>query len=83
MATNDFRLTSIFKIIVRICMKNVDLDEKALNQQLCLMKYVYNEISNSTSHKKNKTKQNKKKNKAIIQLKTFLKLLKNFYWTSY
>ena len=61
MATNDFRLTSIFKIIVRICMKNVDLDEKALNQQLCLMKYVYNEISNSTSHKKNKTKQNKKK----------------------
>ena len=78
MATNDFRLTSIFKIIVRICMKNVDLDEKALNQQVCLMKYVYNEISNSTSHKKNKTKQNKK-NKAIIQLKTFLKLLKNFY----
>ena len=61
MATNDFRLTSIFKIIVRICMKNVDLDEKALNQQLCLMKYVYNEISNSTSHKKNKTKQNKTK----------------------
>ena len=78
MATNDFRLTSIFKIIVRICMKNVDLDEKALNQQVCLMKYVYNEISNSTSHKKNKTKQNKK-NKAIIPLKTFLKLLKNFY----
>ena len=73
MAKNDFRVTSIFKIIIRICMKNVEfcgktskflpkrclfifcifyLNEKELNQQVCLIKYVENEISNSTSHKK-------------------------------
>ena len=28
------------------------LNEKELNQQACLIKYVENEISNSTSHKK-------------------------------
>ena len=28
------------------------LNEKGLNQQACLIKYVENEISNSTSHKK-------------------------------
>ena len=71
MAKNDFRVTSIFKIIIRICMKNVEfcrktskflpkrclfilcifyLSEKELNQQVCLIKYVENEISNSTSH---------------------------------
>ena len=73
MARNGFRVTSIFKIIIRICMKNVEfcrktskflpkrclfifcifyLNEKELNQQVCLIKYVENEISNSTSHKK-------------------------------
>ena len=72
MARNDFRVTSIFKIIIRICIKGVELcrktskflpkiclfifcifylNEKELNQQVCLMKYVENEISNSTSHK--------------------------------
>ena len=71
MANNDFRATSIFKIIIRICMKNVEfcrktfkflpkrcllsscifyLNEKELNQQVCLIKYVENETSNSTSH---------------------------------
>ena len=80
MAKNDFRVTSIFKIIIRICMKNVEfcrktskflpkrclfifcifyLQEKELNQQVCLIKYVQNEISDSTSQKKNK--KNKKK----------------------
>ena len=70
MAKNDFRVTSIFKIIIRIFMKNVEfcrktskfypkdvcsfstffyLNEKELNQQVCLLKYVENEISNSTS----------------------------------
>ena len=69
MAKNDFRVTSIFKIIIRICMKNVEfyrktstflpkrslftfyifyLNEKELNQQLRLIKYIENEISNST-----------------------------------
>ena len=73
MAKNDFRVTSIFKIIIRICIKNVEfcrktskflpkrclfifcifyLNEKELNQQACLIKYVENEISNSTSYKK-------------------------------
>ena len=84
MAKNDFRVTSIFKIIIRICMKNVEfcrktskflpkrclfifcifyLNEKELNQQVCLIKYVENEICNSTSHKKEK-----ERSKNIIQL---------------
>ena len=67
MAKNDFRVTSILKIIIRICMKNVEfcgktslsfyskdvclfifcifyLNEKELNQQVCLIKYAENEI---------------------------------------
>ena len=69
MAKNDFRVTSTFKIIIRICMKNVEfcifyLTEKELNQQVCLMKYVEYEISNSNSHQKKK----KKRTKNIIQL---------------
>ena len=59
-------------------------NEKELNQQVCLIKYVENEIFNPTSHKKNK--QTKKQN--IIELqkqeqkdnptsKTILKLLIN------
>ena len=84
MAKNDFRVASIFKIIIRICMKNVEfcgktskflpkrclfifcifyLNEKELNQQVCLIKYVENEISNSTSHKKKR-----ERSKNIIQL---------------
>ena len=84
MAKNDFRVTSIFKIIIRICMKNIEfcrktskflpkrclfifcifyLNEKELNQQVCLIKYVENEISNSTSHKKKR-----ERSKNIIQL---------------
>ena len=83
MAKNDFRVTSIFKIIIRICMKNVEfcrktskflpkrclfifcifyLHEKELNQQVCLIKYVQNEISDSTSQKKiKKIKKNKER----------------------
>ena len=82
MAKNDFRVTSIFKIIVRICMKNVEffrktskflpkrcllifcifhLNEKELNQQVPLVKYVENEISKSTSHKKKKERKKKRK----------------------
>ena len=81
MAKNDFRVTSIFKIVIRICTKNVEfcgktskflpkghlfifsifyLSEKKLNQQVFLIKYVENEIANSTSHKKNKQKKPKK-----------------------
>ena len=73
MDKNDFRGTSIFKIIIRIYMKNVDfcrktskflpkkclfiycilyLNEKELNQQVCLIKYIENEICNCTSYKK-------------------------------
>ena len=39
------------------------LNEKELNQQVCLIKYVENEISNSTSHKKKQNKTKKKKSK--------------------
>ena len=80
MAKNDFRVTSIFKIIIRIYMKNVEfcrktskflpkrclfifcifyLNEKELNQQVCLIKYVENEIFNLPLTKKT----NKQKNK--------------------
>ena len=82
MAKNGFRVTSIFKIIIRICMKNVEfcrktskflpkrclfifcifyLNEKELNQQVCLIKYVENKISNSTSHKKKKERERREK----------------------
>ena len=75
MTKNYFRMTSIFEIIISICMKNVGfcrktstflpkrclfifyifyLNEKELNQQVCPIKYVENEISNSTSLKKKK-----------------------------
>ena len=77
MTKNDFRMTSIFEIIISICVKNVGfcrktstflrkrclfmfyifyLNEKELNQQVCPIKYVENEISNSTSHKKKEEK---------------------------
>ena len=93
MVKNHFRVTSIFKIIIRICMENVEfcrktskflpkrclfifcifyLNEKELNQQLCLIKYVENEIPNSTSHKKRKRERERErereKSKNIIHL---------------
>ena len=36
------------------------LNEKELNQQVCLIKYVENEISNSTYHQKKKEKKKKR-----------------------
>ena len=93
MAKNDFRVTSIFKIIIRICMKNIEfcrktskflpkrclfifcifyLNEKELNQQVCLIKYVENEISNSTSHEKNKQKKNISKTPEKFSLVTLV-----------
>ena len=39
------------------------LNQKELNQEVCLIKYVENEISNSTSHKKKQNKTKKKKSK--------------------
>ena len=50
------------------------LNEKELNQQVCLLKYVENEISNSTSLAK-KEREDQKHNPTW---KTFLKLLKKF-----
>ena len=61
MAKNDFRLTSSFKIIIIIFC----LNKQELIQQVYLIKYVENRISNSTSHK-NKGKKDRSKN--IIQL---------------
>ena len=53
------------------------LNEKELNQQVCLTKYVENEISNSTSHQKKQENKKKKKrererSKNIIQLQKHL-----------
>ena len=52
------------------------LNEKELNQQICLIKNVENEISNSTTLQKNKKdrkkikrKKEKERSKNIIQLK--------------
>ena len=44
------------------------LNEKALNQQVCLIKYAENEISNSTSHKK------RERSKTISNFKNIEKL---------
>ena len=87
MAKNDFRVTSIFKIIIRICMKNVEFCRKTskfLSKRclLILIKNLENEISNSTSHKKkeiNKTKIEREEQKHNPTSKTFLKLLQNFH----
>ena len=88
MAKNDFRVTSVFKIIIRKTSKFLTkrylfifcifyLNEKGLNQQVCLIKFVENEISNPTSHQKKKKKHNPIS-------KAFLKLLKNCTsYTSY
>ena len=60
------------------------LNEEKLNQQVCLIKYAENEISNSTSHKRKPTNKQKKKKKKKgvktinpISKNLFLKLLKN------
>ena len=83
MPKNDFRVASIFKIIITICLKNVEfcwktskflpkrclylfsfcifcLIEKELNQQVYLIKYAENEISNSTSEKKERENEEQK-----------------------
>ena len=83
MTKNDFRVTSIFKIIIRICMKNVEFcrktstflpkrclfifcifysNEKELNQQVCLIKYVGNEISHKKKERERSKKQSNFKN---------------------
>ena len=74
MAKNDFRVTSMFKIIIRICIKMLSFvrkhlsfypknvkERKELNQQVCLIKYVETEISNSTSHKKKERKRERER----------------------
>ena len=88
MAKNDFRVTSVFKIIIRKTSTFLTkrylfifcifyLNEKGLNQQVCLIKFVENEISNPTYKKKKKKKHNPIS-------KAFLKLLKNCTsYTSY
>ena len=69
MTKKDFRVTPIFKIFMKICMKNVEfcrktskflpkrclfifcifyLNEKELNQQVCLIKYEENKIPKTT-----------------------------------
>ena len=50
-----------------------------LNQQVCLIKYAENEISNPTSHKKKKKKRERAEQKHNPTSKAFPKLLKNFH----
>ena len=97
MANNDFRVTSIFEMIIRIWKKNVKfcgktlsfypkdvcwfsvvyLNEEELNQHICLIKKLENEISNCTYKKikQNRKKKTKaKKNKAIKSYKLFFRV---------
>ena len=88
MAKSDFRLTSVFKIVLKICKKNVEfrgktctfspkrspiisrifyINKEEWNQQVCLIKYVENEISNSKFHKNKNEREEQKK----IQLENF------------
>ena len=53
------------------------LNEKELNQQVCLLKYVENEICNSISHKKKEREGEEQKHNPTS--KTFLKFLKYFH----
>ena len=41
MAKNGFRVTSIFKIIFRICKKNVEFCEKKVLPKTCLFFFLY------------------------------------------
>ena len=83
MAKNYFRVPSIFKIIIRICMKNVEfcgktskflpkrcvfifcifyLNQKELNQQVRLIKYVEKMKFLTPSPTKKKKKRERSKN---------------------
>ena len=78
MAKNDFRVTSVFKIIISICMKNIEfsgktskflskrclfifcifyLNEKELNQQVCLKKYVEHEIEHERERQRERQRE--------------------------
>ena len=87
MANNGFRLTSIFKIIIRICVKNVKFCEKTskflpkkclfiffifyLNEKELNLQVCLIKYAENAIYN---SASHKKQNK-----KTFLKLLKNFY----
>ena len=55
------------------------LNEKELNQQVCLIKYVKNENLTLPLTKKKKKKREREEQKHIPTSKTFLKPLKNFH----
>ena len=55
----------------------LNLNEVELIQQVGLMKYIENEISNSTSHKTKSKSVERKHNSASKP--SFLKLLKNYH----
>ena len=56
------------------------LSEKELNQQVCLIKYVGNEIShNNRKKKKREREREREEHKHNPTSKMFLKLLKNFH----
>ena len=58
------------------------LSEKELNEQVCLIKYLENEISDSRSQNNNnnkKIKREREEQKHNPTSKTFLNFLKNFH----
>ena len=86
MAKNDFRVTSIFKIIVRICMENVEFCRKASKflPKRCMFIFCIFYLNEKelkfltippTQKKEDRERDEQKHNPTS---KTFLKLLKHF-----
>ena len=66
---------NIFKFLPKRCLTIFcifHINEKEINQQVCLIKHVENEISNSTSHKEKETEREREEQKHNSTSKTFL-----------
>ena len=77
MSENDFRVTSIFRIIIRIYKRNVEFcgkTSKYLPKKIKIIKYVENDISISTSQEKKKREQ---RHNPTSKKRSISKLLKN------
>ena len=93
MAKNDFRVTPIFKIIIRICMKNLSfypkdvclfifcifyLNENEFNQQVCLIKYVEKKIYRERETERQRQRE-KREERDFENISETLELVTNYY----
>ena len=77
MSENDFRVTSIFRIIITIYKRNVEFcgkTSKYLPKKIKIIKYVENDISVSTSQEK---KEREQRHNPTSKKRSISKLLKN------